>query len=210
LDINKENIFRRKYSDEGQNPHPDLGTHEQIKASSIVINIPQLKRLMAMIRGLPGFMFCPLSQKYGLNNVYKRYVMKNSFRKLIEEAAGARLNAYAPYSEFAVGSAVLTDNGSIFTGCNIENASFGLSICAERVAIFKAISSGSKTFKAIAIVGNTKGSCAPCGACRQVMIEFSPEMDVIMSNLHYDIKIKKVKELLPDAFQSQDMKNHKQ
>ncbi len=101
----------------------------------------------------------------------------------------------------------MTDDGSIFTGCNIENASFGLSVCAERVAIFKAISSGYKTFKAIAIIGNTKGSCTPCGACRQVMIEFSSEMDVLMINLHHKIKIKKAKQLLPDAFHSQDIED---
>lgn len=136
--------------------------------------------------------------------------MKKYFQKLIEKATKVRLIAYSPYSKFAVGSAVMTEDGSIFTGCNIENASFGLSICAERVAMFKAISAGHNVFKAIAIIGNTKGTCTPCGACRQVMMEFSPEMDVIMTNLHHKIKIKKAKELLPDAFQSQDIKNCEQ
>jgi len=126
--------------------------------------------------------------------------LKKYFIRLIEKAKEARLKAYAPYSKFIVGSAVMTDDGFIFTGCNVENISFGLSICAERVAIFKAISAGYQKFKAIAIVGDTRGPCVPCGACRQVMIEFSPEMDVIMTNLQNEIKIQKAKELLPNAF----------
>jgi len=126
--------------------------------------------------------------------------LKKYFTKLIEKAKEARLKAYAPYSKFIVGSAVMTDDGFIFTGCNVENISFGLSICAERVAIFKAISAGYQKFKAIAIVGDTRGPCVPCGACRQVMIEFSPEMDVIMTNLQNEITIQKAKELLPNAF----------
>ena len=126
--------------------------------------------------------------------------MKKYFSRLIEKAKEARLKAYTPYSQFTVGSALLTDNGFIFTGCNVENISFGLSICAERVAIFKAISAGYQKFEAIAIVGDTRGPCVPCGACRQVMIEFSPEMDVIMTNLQNEIKIQKAKELLPNAF----------
>ena len=133
-------------------------------------------------------------------------MLKKCFTKLIEKAKEARLKAYVPYSKFSVGSAVLTNDGFIFTGCNIENISFGLSICAERVAIFKAISAGYQEFKAIAIVGNTRGPCTPCGACRQVMIEFSPEMDVIMTNLQNEIKIKKANKLLPNAFIKQSIK----
>jgi len=132
--------------------------------------------------------------------------LKKYFIRLIEKAKEARLKAYAPYSKFIVGSAVMTDDGFIFTGCNVENISFGLSICAERVAIFKAISAGYQKFKAIAIVGNTRGPCTPCGACRQVMIEFSPEMDVIMTNLQNEIKIKKANKLVPNAFINQSIK----
>jgi len=132
--------------------------------------------------------------------------LKKYFSELIEKAKEARLKAYAPYSKFMVGSAVITDEGYIFTGCNIENISFGLSICAERVAIFKAISAGYQEFKAIAIVGNTIEPCSPCGACRQVMIEFSPEMDVIMTNLQNEMKIKKANKLLPNAFIEQSIK----
>ncbi|MFZ2330596.1 MAG: cytidine deaminase [Atribacterota bacterium] len=126
--------------------------------------------------------------------------MKDIYQKLLDRAKEARLKAYAPYSKFRVGSAVLTDDGTIFTGCNIENVSLGLSICAERVAIFKAVADGYKNIKAIAIIGETKEPCSPCGACRQVMVEFSPNMDVIMSNLKNKIRIIEAIELLPDAF----------
>jgi cytidine deaminase len=126
--------------------------------------------------------------------------MKDFFQQLIDRAREARLKAFTPYSKFGVGSAVLTENGTIFTGCNIENASLGMTICAERVAIYKAISEGFKNIKAIAIIGDTEDPCPPCGACRQVMMEFAPNMDVIMSNLQNKVKIMKAKELLPDAF----------
>ena len=133
--------------------------------------------------------------------------MNKSFQKLINKAEEARLSAYAPYSKFTVGSAIMTKEGAIFTGCNIENASLGLSICAERVAIYKAVSSGYKSFKALAIIGDTEEPCTPCGACRQVMLEFSPDMEVIMTNLNQKIKITKAKELLPDIFQGEILKN---
>ncbi len=126
--------------------------------------------------------------------------MENFLEELIREATNARLNSYAPYSEFSVGAAVLANNGRIFTGFNIENASLGLSMCAERVAIYRAISAGCRNFKAMAIIGDTKEPCTPCGACRQVMVEFSPEMNVIMTNLNHEIKIMKAKELLPNYF----------
>ncbi len=133
--------------------------------------------------------------------------MNKDFQKLINKAIEARLNSYAPYSKFSVGSALITKDGTIFTGCNIENASLGLSICAERVAIYKAVSSGYKSFKALAIIGDTDDPCTPCGACRQVILEFSPDMEVIMTNLHQKIKITKAKELLPDMFQGENLKN---
>ena len=133
--------------------------------------------------------------------------MNKDFQKLINKAIEASLNSYAPYSKFSVGSALITKDGTIFTGCNIENASLGLSICAERVAIYKAVSSGYKSFKALAIIGDTDDPCTPCGACRQVILEFSPDMEVIMTNLHQKIKITKAKELLPDMFQGGNLKN---
>ena len=132
--------------------------------------------------------------------------MEDICQELINRAKEARLKAYAPYSKFQVGSAVLTENDSIFTGCNIENVSLGLSICAERVAIFKAISSGCKSIKAIAIICDTEEPCSPCGACRQVMVEFSPDMKVIMVNIENKFKIVKARELLPDFFQGSALK----
>ena len=131
--------------------------------------------------------------------------MNENNKKLIKEAEKTRKIAYTPYSKFNVGAAILTTDGKVFTGCNIENASFGLTICAERVAIFKAISEGSSKFKAIAIVGDTEKPCSPCGSCRQVISEFGEDIDVIMSNLKGEIKIKKIFELLPDAFSKKDI-----
>lgn len=131
--------------------------------------------------------------------------MNKNYKKLITEAEKARKRAYAPYSKFKVGAAVLSADGKIFTGCNIENASFGLALCAERVAIFKAISEGSTKFKAIAIIGDTDKPCSPCGACRQVISEFGEDIPLIMANLKGDVKIKKIKELLPEAFGKNDL-----
>jgi len=123
--------------------------------------------------------------------------------KLIELAKNASNKAYAPYSKYNVGAALLTEDGKIFTGCNVENASYGLTICAERVAVFKAVSEGYKKFKAIAIFA--KGALPyPCGACRQVLAEFDDgEMDVIISNGE-SIKKFKLKDLLPFSFSLSD------
>jgi len=131
--------------------------------------------------------------------------VKEEFKKLIKEAEKARKRAYTPYSKFKVGAAVLSTGGKIFTGCNIENASFGMSVCAERVAIFKAISEGSTKFEAIAVIGDTDKPCSPCGACRQVISEFGEEIFLIMVNLKGDVKIKKIGELLPEAFGKKDL-----
>lgn len=131
--------------------------------------------------------------------------MKEEFKKLIKEAEKARKKAYTPYSKFKVGAAVLCADGKIFTGCNIENASFGLAVCAERVAIFKAISEGSTKFEAIAVISDTDKPCSPCGACRQVISEFGKDIPLIMANLKGDFKIKKIKELLPEAFGKNDL-----
>ena len=131
--------------------------------------------------------------------------MNEKYKKLIGEAEKARKRAYTPYSKFKVGAAVLCDDGKIFTGCNIENASFGLALCAERVAIFKAVSEGSTKFEAIAVIGDTDKPCSPCGACRQVISEFGEDIPLIMANLKGDVKIKKIKELLPEAFGKNDL-----
>jgi len=135
----------------------------------------------------------------------RRVVMNLSYEKLFKEAKKAREKAYTPYSKFKVGAAVLTTDGKIFTGCNIENASFGLTVCAERVAILKAISEGSYKFEAMAIIGDTKRPCSPCGACRQVISEFGEDIKIAMSNLKGDVKIKKISELLPEAFNKNDL-----
>ena len=131
--------------------------------------------------------------------------MNEKYKKLIGEAEQARKKAYTPYSKFKVGAAILTSEGRIFSGCNIENASFGLTICAERVAVFKAISEGFKKFEAIAIIADTIRPCYPCGACRQVILEFGEDITLIMANLRGDIKINKIKELLPEAFNKNDL-----
>lgn len=131
--------------------------------------------------------------------------MLTKYQELIEKAIEARKTSYSPYSRFSVGASVLVTKGVVFTGCNIENSSYGLSICAERVAIFNAISSGFKKFKAMAIVSDSRYICTPCGACRQVMMQFSPEMDIIMMNLENHMKICKAIELLPDAFGNRQM-----
>jgi len=120
--------------------------------------------------------------------------------KLIAEAKMAREKAYAPYSNFKVGAAVLTSDGKIFTGCNVENSSYGLSICAERIAMFNAVSSGYKEFTEIAVVTDSEPPSSPCGACRQVIFEFGDDIEVIMANLKGDTKKMTINELLKDGF----------
>jgi len=119
---------------------------------------------------------------------------------LINAAKDARERAYAPYSQFRVGAALLSASGRIYTGCNIENASYGASVCAERVAIFKAISEGEKSFSTIAVISDDKDYVFPCGICRQVIWEFNCDADIMVCTAsgcwqHYSIK-----ELLPHAF----------
>lgn len=124
---------------------------------------------------------------------------------LLERAKLARQHAYSPYSKFAVGAAVLAEDGTIYTGCNIENASYGLTNCAERTAIFKAVSEGVTKFQAITVIADTEGPCSPCGACRQVIAEFcTQQMPVILANMNGDIQKTTVGELLPGAFTLED------
>lgn len=118
---------------------------------------------------------------------------------LLAAALAARENAYAPYSKFKVGAAVETADGRIFTACNIENASYGLTCCAERNAIFAAVSSGVRSFKTLCVVADTADPVAPCGACRQVLAEF-PFERVIMANCSGKVKVMSVDELLPYGF----------
>lgn len=127
---------------------------------------------------------------------------------LLEESKIAREKAYVPYSKFKVGAALLTADGSVYHGCNIENASYGMTNCAERTAFFKAVSEGVKDFAALAIVADTDHPCPPCGACRQVMVEFcKPEMPVYLTNLKGDVELTTVGDLLPGAFTPEDLEH---
>lgn len=125
-------------------------------------------------------------------------------QKLMDCAIKARENAYSPYSHFAVGAALLCEDGTLYEGCNIENASYGLTNCAERTVIFKAVSEGHIKFKALAVVADTERPCAPCGACRQVMAEFKIPL-IIMGNLMGNIKIVTMEEVLPFSFSECDV-----
>jgi cytidine deaminase len=118
---------------------------------------------------------------------------------LIAQAQAARLHAYAPYSNFLVGAALLTRDGRVFTGCNVENASYGLTVCAERIAVFKAVSEGCHDFAAIAVVSDT--GATPCGACRQVLVEFGVDK-VIVAHVDGNHAVFTLDELVPHAFDS--------
>lgn len=124
--------------------------------------------------------------------------------ELIEIARQYRENAYTPYSHFKVGAAVLAASGKVYGGCNIENSSYGLTNCAERTAIFKAVSEGEREFAALVVIADTDGPCSPCGACRQVIADFRIPR-IIMANLKGDVKTMTLGELLPFAFSDSDM-----
>ena len=128
------------------------------------------------------------------------------YKELVMKALEARENSYSPYSKFKVGAAVLTENDLIYTGCNIENASYGATNCAERTAIFKAVSDGYIKLKAIALVGDTSTHTYPCGICRQVIAEFSTETtDIILVKNENDYIVKTMDEILPGAFTKKDL-----
>ena len=120
--------------------------------------------------------------------------------RLLFEAEQAMQKAYAPYSGLHVGAALLTSDNKIFTGCNIENASFSLTQCAERIAVFNAVSAGSKDFLAIAVISDGEGYCRPCGACRQVIREFGSQISIIMAAQDKKYEIMSISELLPAGF----------
>jgi cytidine deaminase len=128
--------------------------------------------------------------------------MLKDFSVLVDSAIQARQKAWAPFSKFKIGAAILTKDGKIYTGCNIESASYGLTVCAERVAIWKAISDGQKEFIGIAIVADTEDLTPPCGACRQIIWEFCNDIIVILANLQDQRRTFKASELLPNAFDS--------
>lgn len=116
---------------------------------------------------------------------------------LLNEARQAREKAYAPYSRFAVGAALLTRSGRVFTGCNVENLSFGLTICAERAAIFAAVAAGEREFVGIAMVADSATPVTPCGACRQVMAEFGDGLQIVSANLQDERFTSTIAEMLP-------------
>jgi cytidine deaminase len=130
-------------------------------------------------------------------------------KELIKKALKAQQKAYVPYSKFKVGAALLTEDGEVFTGCNIEIASYSPTICAERTAIFKAVSEGHKKIKAIAIVGDSDFTY-PCGVCRQVIREFGKNAIIIVANSEEDYKEYKLDDLLPYSFGPEDLKENKQ
>ena len=121
------------------------------------------------------------------------------YRELYRKAAEVLPNSYAPFSKFHVGAAILTDTGEIFTGVNVENSSYGGTICAERTAAVKAVSEGFRSFRAIAIAAE-KGKASPCGICRQFLYEFSPEMTVVIGEDQDHLEIYTLKDLLPEGF----------
>ena len=125
--------------------------------------------------------------------------------KFIAAARQAREHAHAPFSEFRVGAAVRTKSGRTFSGCNVENASYGLTICAERVAIFKAISEGEREFDAIAVVTDADALTPPCGACRQIIWEFCGDVPVILANLKGKVERESSSKLLPRPFDSSNL-----
>ena len=120
--------------------------------------------------------------------------------KLLEAALAARENAHAPFSKFKVGAAIEDETGRIFTGCNVENATYGLTICAERVAVFKAVSEGARKFKRIAVAADTNDLTPPCGACRQILWEFCGDAELTLVNLHGKTETFRMKDLFPRPF----------
>jgi cytidine deaminase len=125
---------------------------------------------------------------------------------LIEAARAARRHAHAAYSNFKVGAALETADGSVVTGCNVENATYGLTICAERVAMFKAISEGHRTFRRIAVVADTQAPTPPCGACRQILWEFGGDLEVVLANLERETGRHQLSTLLPLPFDARLLK----
>lgn len=126
--------------------------------------------------------------------------------RLVEAATAARLQSVAPFSDFMVGAAVRTDSGKVYTGCNVESASYGLTVCAERVAIWKALSEGERQFTELAVVADTETLTPPCGTCRQIIWEFARNAKIVFANLNGRKQVFDIRELLPDAFDARFLK----
>lgn len=135
---------------------------------------------------------------------------EESLRSLVEEAKRARLRSVAPFSGFLVGAAVRTESGKVYIGCNVESASYGLTVCAERVAIWKALSEGERQFTELAVVADTNTLTPPCGTCRQIIWEFCKNATIVLANLHGLSETVSVRELLPRAFDARFLKDLEQ
>jgi cytidine deaminase len=125
---------------------------------------------------------------------------------LVAAATEAREKAFAPFSKFRVGAALEAEDGTVVPGCNVESASYGLTMCAERVAIFRGVADGFRCFKRVAVVTDTDTPTPPCGACRQLLWEFAPDAEVVLANLKGDVVKWTVKELIPGAFDAQQLR----
>lgn len=132
-----------------------------------------------------------------------------NFQPLIEAAQKARMQSVAPFSGFLVGAAVRTDDGKIYSGCNIESASYGLTVCAERVAIWKALSEGERHFSELAVVADTETLTPPCGTCRQIIWEFARNATIVFANLNGQSETFHMAELLPRAFDARFLQGSK-
>ena len=133
-------------------------------------------------------------------------VMEHSDKELIDAATAVREHSYAPFSNFRVGASLETDDGEVIAGCNVESASYGLTVCAERVAIWKAISQGKRKIKHIAVVADTEELTPPCGVCRQIIWEFGGDIPVILANLKGKTEVVQMRDLLPRAFDTKFLK----
>jgi cytidine deaminase len=136
--------------------------------------------------------------------------LSESNEQLVETAAAARMRSVAPFSNFKVGAALQTKAGKVFTGCNIESASYGLTVCAERVAIWKALSEGERDFTDLVIVADTETLTPPCGTCRQIIWEFAKHAKIVLANLQGQREERSIKELLPSAFDARFLKEASQ
>jgi cytidine deaminase len=124
-----------------------------------------------------------------------------NYSDLLQIANKVKSNSYSPYSKFRVGAVLVTEKGEMYTGVNVENSSYGLTNCAERTAVFKAVTEGEKEFKSIVLVSDAEDFITPCGACRQVLMEIcGNDLEVVMSNINHEIRILKLEELLPLSF----------
>ena len=132
-------------------------------------------------------------------------MVKPDYTALAQAARNARERAYAPYSRFPVGAAVLTASGQLFLGCNIENAAYPVTVCAERVALFAALAAGEREIVALAVTADTAGPVSPCGSCRQVIFELAHGADIILTNLHDALLITTADVLLPGGFTPGDL-----